>query len=361
MKRAAAWATRLAWRLPPETAHDLALTALATGLFGARPPADPPVLATRLLGRSFANPLGLAAGFDKNARAVNGLLGLGFGFVEVGTVTPVAQPGNPKPRLFRLPADQALINRLGFNNDGAQAMAARLARLERRPGLVGINIGCNKNAPDPIADYCAVYRRLAPYADYVTINVSSPNTPGLRALQAVDQLAALIAAVRAESAAGRGGGPPPILVKVAPDLGEAAVADIAAFASDGPIDGLIVSNTTTARPHGLQSRRRDQTGGLSGRPLFAPATRLLAQFHRLTRGRVALVGVGGVFDGRDAYQKIKAGASLVQLYTGFVYEGPAVVARIKDQLTTLLAADGFDRVADAVGTASAEIAAAPTP
>ena len=333
--------------LDPERAHRATIWALRHGLALRDRAADDPALAIRLWGRNFSNPIGLAAGFDKDAEVPGPMLGLGFGFVEVGSVTPRAQPGNPRPRLFRLPADGAVINRLGFNNGGAEAARTALERWRAKggSGLVGVNIGKNKESADAAADYAAAGRALAPVADYLTINVSSPNTPGLRALQGKAELEDLIDGLRAAL----GDGPPPLLLKVAPDLGEAELADIAEVAIERRLDGLIATNTTIARPPGLAGRHRAETGGLSGRPLFAPSTAVLAQLYRLTEGRLPLVGVGGIASGAGAYAKIRAGASLVQLYTALVYQGPGLVARIKVELADLLRRDGFARVADAVG------------
>jgi len=339
-------------RLAPETAHDLSLLALRCGLGPGAGAPDDPVLATRLWGRAFSNPVGLAAGFDKNAVVARQMLGLGFGFVEVGTVTPRPQAGNPKPRIFRLSADRAAINRIGFANVGQAVAARRLAALRRRvvPGPVGVNLGKNKETVDAAADYAAGAKALAPIADYLVVNVSSPNTPGLRALQGRRELEAIVARVRdALGAVMAAAPPPPLLVKIAPDLAPADMADIAALAGAGAVDGLIVSNTTIQRPPGLIDPRRAEAGGLSGRPLFALATQVLAEMYRLTGGRVPLIGVGGISGPRDAYAKIRAGASLVQLYTALVYEGPGLVGRIKKGLAARLRADGFATLAEAVG------------
>jgi len=336
-------------RLPPEAAHRAALGALRLGLAPGDPTPDPAVLGLRLWGLDFANPIGLAAGFDKNAEALAPLLRLGFGFVEVGTVTPRPQAGNPRPRLFRLARDGAVINRLGFNNRGMAAMAARLAmRVEGRPrgaigGIVGVNIGCNRDTADPLDDYRAALARLGGLADYVVVNISSPNTPGLREMQDPGRLDDLVGALRPA------GGARPLLLKIAPELSDAQRRAITEVAVARRVDGLIVANTTIARPAGLRSPARDETGGLSGRPLFAPATRLLGEIYRDTAGAVPLIGVGGVSSGADAYAKIRAGASLVQLYTALIYEGFGLVRRIKADLAARLAADGFATVAEAVG------------
>jgi dihydroorotate dehydrogenase len=334
--------------LDAETAHGLALRALAAGLAGAERRPDDPVLATTAFGLSFRNPIGLAAGFDKDAVAVLPLMRLGFGCVETGTVTPRPQAGNPRPRLFRLAEDRAVINRMGFNNGGLAAYRARLAALPRPlPAVLGANIGVNKEGAVPERDYPALYTALAPFADYVTVNVSSPNTPGLRDLQGEARLAAILDAI----AAAREGLPqrPPLLVKIAPDLSEDALGPLVETCVARGVAGLIVSNTTVARPADLRSAHRGEAGGLSGAPLLARSTEVLRRCHRLAQGRLTLVGVGGVASGADALAKIRAGAALVQLYTGFAYAGPAILPRIKAELAAALRRDGFSRVADAVG------------
>jgi len=351
-----------AWRLvraglgaiDAERAHRLGLgaAALAGRLPGAgRPQPGDPGLAVRLWGLDFPGPVGLAAGFDKDAEAVAGLFRLGFDFVEVGTVTPRPQAGNPRPRLMRVPAAGAVINRMGFNNAGLPALVARLEALRARPaplpGPLGANLGCNRDSADPPADYRAGVAAVAGLADYLTINISSPNTPGLRAWQERPKLAALVDAVLAARAAT--GRHPPVLVKIAPDLAPDALAAVCAVAVEQGADGLIVGNTTLDRPAGLPAGARAFAGGLSGRPLMAPSTRALAQAARETGGRLPLIGVGGVASGADAYAKIRAGASLVQLYTALVFEGPGVVRAIRRDLAARLAADGFASVAAAVG------------
>ncbi|WP_297976566.1 quinone-dependent dihydroorotate dehydrogenase [uncultured Amaricoccus sp.] len=334
-------------RLDPETAHGLALRALRAGLAPRADAAAFPRLATRLAGLDLPNPLGLAAGFDKNARAVGPLLAAGFGFVEVGAATPLPQPGNPRPRLFRLAEDRAVINRFGFNNDGAAAIAARLAA--RPPGgIVGLNIGANKTSADRAADYAAVLAAAGPYVDFVTVNVSSPNTERLRDLQGADALRGLLAGVAAaNSALAR---PVPIFLKIAPDLAEAELEALVAVALESEIAGIVATNTTLARD-GLRSRHRAEAGGLSGTPLLARSTAVLARVHALTGGRLPLVGVGGVGSAEEAYAKIRAGASAVQLYTALVYQGLGLVPRLLAGLDALLARDGFASVAEAVGTA----------
>lgn len=302
-------------------------------------------------GRSFCNPIGLAAGFDKHAEAVSALFQIGFGSVEVGGVTLHPQPGNPKPRLFRLTADGAVINRMGLNSIGADLVAVNLAqyRGQELAGPVAINLGLNKDAADPPADYGALAHKLAPYADILTINVSSPNTPGLRALQNPDALKTIITSVRDSVSQGTLSPAPVVLVKIAPDLETQDVEDLCALALSEQLDGLVVSNTTIARPSSLVSPDRAQTGGLSGRPLFEPSTALLRDVYARTGGAIPLVGVGGISSGADAYAKIRAGASLVQLYSALVFRGPAAVAKIKSELRMHLSSDGFATVADAVG------------
>ena len=343
------WAGPLIRKLPPEAAHRAAILALRSGLVPPAPTVEHPSLEVNLWGLRFPNPVGLAAGFDKNAEVPDALLGQGFGFVEVGSVTPRAQPGNPKPRMFRLVEDQAIINRMGFNNQGMEAMAARLA-VRSRAGILGVNLGKNKETEDAAADYEKGAARLAPYADYLVINVSSPNTPGLRALQNPDQLATLVRRTRgALDAATDLSKRPPLLLKIAPDLVEDDLAAISQVALGGALDGLIVSNTTVARPETLLSIHARESGGLSGAPLFDPSTQVLRRMFRLTKGRLPLIGVGGISSGLDAYVKIRAGASLVQLYSALVYAGTGLVERINRDLIRLLARDGFAGIAEAVG------------
>jgi dihydroorotate dehydrogenase len=343
-----ALASRLLRQLPAETAHDLAIRALP---WAPRLKLDvPPGLGVRLAGLDLAHPLGLAAGFDKNAEALGGLARLGFAFIEAGTVTPRPQPGNAKPRLFRLPEDEAIINRMGFNNAGLDAFADRLAS---RPQdvVIGANIGINKDESEPRAAYAEGADRLLPLADYLTVNVSSPNTPGLRDLQEKRALTGVLEAVTAARVrhVANGGPRRPIFLKVAPDLDEAAARAIVDAAVEAKIDGLIVSNTTVARPAGLSGKSRREAGGLSGRPLFTASTQLLALMARHAEGRLTFIGVGGIGSGADAYAKIRAGATALQLYTAFVYEGPGIIQRILDELAECLGRDGFTNVTAAVG------------
>ncbi|MFP5513504.1 MAG: quinone-dependent dihydroorotate dehydrogenase [Alphaproteobacteria bacterium] len=343
----------LLFRFDPETAHGLTIKALKTGLVPPARGKDEPALHTCVWGLDFTNPVGLAAGFDKNAEVVDAMLNLGFGFVEPGRVTPRPQPGNPRPRLFRLVEQRAVINRMGFNNEGLEAFAQRLERRraapKRPPGIVGANLGKNKDTADAADDYVIGVRRLAPLADYLVVNVSSPNTPGLRALQGRDPLRALLERVLEARAACGLTRNPPLLLKIAPDLTVEDKSDIAAVALESGIDGLIVSNTTIARPDSIPAAMRSEAGGLSGAPLFEPSTSVLREIYALTGGKLPIVGVGGVATGEDAYAKIRAGASLVQLYSAMVYAGPAVVHRIRRELAELLRRDGFSSVAEAVG------------
>ena len=337
--------------LNAERAHDLALAALRIGLAGSAAADDDVSLAIEVLGRQFTNPVGLAAGFDKNGTAVAALMRLGFGFVETGTVTPRPQSGNPHPRLFRLEPDQAVINRMGFNNAGLDAYLIRLAQRPRGPVVLGANVGINKEGAEPARDYPALVATVAPYADYVVINVSSPNTPGLRDLQGEVQLRSILRAV-AEGAPKR----PPVLVKIAPDLGDDALAALVETCVAEGVRGLIVSNTTLSRPPGLRSPLARETGGLSGAPLFRLSTAVLARAFLLARGRLVLIGVGGVSTGEQALTKIRAGASLVQLYTAFAFAGPALIPRLKRELAVALRAGGYARVQDAVGKDAARLA-----
>jgi len=331
-------------RLDAEAAHGVALRALKSGLLPADRRPDARSLAVQVWGRSLPNPIGLAAGFDKNAEVPDALLALGFGLVEIGSVTPRPQDGNPRPRLFRLAEDRGVINRMGFPGQGLDAARSRLAIRARR-GFVGVNVGANKDSTDRAADYVACSVALAPYADYLVCNVSSPNTPGLRTLQGRAQLADLLKRVQ-DAIAAR---PVPLVVKVAPDASDDDLDDIVAVCRELRMDGIIIGNTTLSRPPSLRSARRDETGGLSGAPLTALSTDVLRRTAQRVERQFPLVGCGGVGSGMDAYAKIRAGATLVQLYSAMVYEGPPLIRRIKDELAALLARDGFATVAEAVG------------
>lgn len=330
--------------LDPETAHRLAIKALKFAPLPA-PTVDDPVLHTRLAGLDLPNPVGLAAGLDKNGEALRGLARLGFGFVECGSVTPLPQPGNPKPRLFRLSADRAIINRMGFNNAGLEAFADRLAH-RPKTAVIGANLGANKETEDKAADYVAGLVRLKGLADYVTVNVSSPNTPGLRALQgraALDDLLGRLAAARGDD-------PTPVFLKIAPDLTADEIALIVEASLDHGLDALIVSNTTLDRPESLRSPDRGETGGLSGAPLRARAMDALRAAAEASAGRLPLIAVGGVDSGAEAFARIRAGASAIQVYSALIYEGPGLVSRIKLELAERLRAEGFSTVSEAVGT-----------
>jgi dihydroorotate dehydrogenase len=330
-------------RLDAERAHELAIAGLK--YLPLPPGQDDPLLKTELAGLSLPNPVGLAAGLDKNAVAIRGLAGLGFGFVECGSVTPRPQAGNPRPRLFRLEEDRAIINRMGFNNDGLDAFAARLDR--RPPGVVvGANLGANKDAEDRIADYETGLRRLGGLADYLTVNVSSPNTPGLRGLQTVEALEPLLARIKAARPVDR-----PVFLKIAPDLSGEDIGRIVEASLAYGLNGLIVSNTTLDRPASLASAHAGEAGGLSGAPLQARAAMALAAAVEASAGRLPLIAVGGISDGAEAYARIRAGASAIQLYSALIFEGPGLVRRIKTDLAARLRADGFSTVAEAVGTA----------
>jgi dihydroorotate dehydrogenase len=333
-------------RLEPEAAHRLTIEALKWGLVRAPAERPDPRLATRLFGLDFPNPVGLAAGADKNAEAPDGALALGLGFVEVGTVTPKPQAGNPRPRLFRLAEDGAIINRMGFNNDGHAAVLARLSA-RHGGGIVGVNIGANRDAADRIDDYARGLATFGPLASYITVNVSSPNTPGLRDLQARSELEALVA--RLGETRARLARRVPLLVKIAPDLDREDLAGIAEVCRAGGIDGIIISNTTVSRPP-LRSAHAGEAGGLSGRPLFDLSTRVLAETYRLVEGRIPLVGVGGIDSAEAAWTKITAGASLVQLYTALAFEGPALVTAIRHGLSRRLDERKLSSIAQAVGT-----------
>ncbi|AED93149.1 Dihydroorotate dehydrogenase (quinone) [Arabidopsis thaliana] len=362
--------------LDAEFAHKLAVSAAARGWVPREKRPDPAILGLEVWGRKFSNPIGLAAGFDKNAEATEGLLGMGFGFVEVGSVTPVPQEGNPKPRIFRLSQEGAIINRCGFNSEGIVVVAKRLGAQHGKrmlaetsatssspsddvkpggksgPGILGVNLGKNKTSEDAAADYVQGVHNLSQYADYLVINVSSPNTAGLRMLQGRKQLKDLVKKVQAARDEMQWGdeGPPPLLVKIAPDLSRGELEDIAAVALALHLDGLIISNTTVSRPDAVSNNPvATETGGLSGKPLFALSTNMLRDMYTLTRGKIPLIGCGGVSSGEDAYKKIRAGATLVQLYTGFAYGGPALIPQIKEELVKCLERDGFKSIHEAIG------------
>lgn len=305
-----------------------------------------PSLAQQLLHLHFAHPVGMAPGFDKNAEVMDALLAQGFSHVEVGTLTPRPQAGNPKPRLFRLPEDQAIINRMGFNNHGMEAALPRLKK-RKAPGIVGVNIGKNKDTVAAEEDYLQLLQAVHPYADYITINISSPNTPGLRDLQARNALEKLLRVMitQRDVLSKR----VPLLLKISPDGSQEEQEEIAGVCMDEKIDGLIISNTTIARPHTLQNIHRQESGGLSGKPLLVPSTEMLRNIYRLTKGTIPLIGVGGIASGADAYAKIKAGASLVQLYSALVYQGLGLVHAINAYLADALSRDGFSHISEAIG------------
>jgi dihydroorotate dehydrogenase len=344
--------------LAPEQAHEATLKALELGIHPRQTEPDDPRLAVELWGLRFPNPVGIAAGFDKDARVPDAVLALGCGFAEVGTATPLPQEGNAPPRVFRLIRDRAIINRLGFNNAGH---AAALERLRRRPrrGIVGVNIGANKTSTDRIADYVLGVEAFAPVANYLTVNISSPNTPGLRDLQAPAELDALLARVMAARERVAASAHCPIVVKLSPDIAEADLEPIAEHLLAHAVDGIAVSNTTLSRPALSDAETARQAGGLSGRPLFHRATAMLARVHRLTGGRVPLIGIGGIDSGPTALAKIEAGATLLQLYTGLVYEGPGLIPRIKDHLAAAAARANVTSIADLSGSKAAEWAARP--
>jgi dihydroorotate dehydrogenase len=327
--------------------HNLAILALKYGLVQLPLRQDFPMLQTELFGLKFDNPVGLAAGFDKNAAAMSSLLSRGFGFIEVGTCTPLPQKGNDKPRLFRLTEDEAIINRFGFNSKGAKHFAKNL-RKRPKYGIIGANIGKNKTSTDSVADYITMLEKVYEFSDYITINISSPNTPGLRDLQGKEALDNLLSAIMKKRNA-LGGKKKSILLKVSPDTSINERADIAEIVLKHSVDGLIVSNTTTGQRDILSSLHANETGGLSGKPLFKPSNEALREFYRLTMRKVPIIGVGGIFSGDDAYTKIKSGASLVQVYSALIYEGLGLLPRINERLCELLRKDGLKRISDAVG------------
>lgn len=361
--------------LDAEFAHTLAVSAAARGWVPVEKRPDHPILGLEVWGKKFTNPIGLSAGFDKNAEAVEGLLGLGFGFVEVGSVTPAPQEGNPKPRIFRLRKEGAIINRCGFNSEGIVVVAKRLGaqhgkrKLETStavspaegeakqggkagPGILGVNLGKNKTSEDAAADYVQGVHTLSQYADYLVINISSPNTPGLRQLQGRKQLKDLVEKVQAarDEMQWDEEGPPPLLVKIAPDLSSEDMEDIARVALTLRLDGLIISNTTVQRPDPVNRNPvAKESGGLSGKPLFDLSTDVLKEMYARTKGKIPLIGCGGISCGEDAYKKIRAGASLIQLYTAFAYGGPALIPQIKAELAQCLERDGYKSISEAVG------------
>jgi dihydroorotate dehydrogenase len=334
----------------PEKAHHLSLMALKKGFLPSVGANDFPSLRLSRFGLNFPNPIGLSAGYDKNGDVLDGVLGLGFGFVEAGSVTPRPQDGNPKPRIFRLERDQGVVNRLGFNNKGLEVAATNFAA-PRRSGIVGANLGANKDSEDRIADYVTGLNRLAPFADYVTVNISSPNTPGLRALQGKGELEDLLGRVMAARAEldDEKKRDIPILLKIAPDLQDDDKQDIADVSLASGLDGLIISNTTITRPDHVQDMQKFEAGGLSGAPLRPLAQRILGEMYQLTKGKIPLVGVGGIQSAEDAYARILAGASLIQLYTGMVYEGPYLAHKISKGLASLLKENGYASVEEAIG------------
>jgi dihydroorotate dehydrogenase len=354
LDRLARW---LLYALDPEDAHRLAIRMLQ---LAPLPPAsaDDSRLATRVFGLNFSNPIGIAAGFDKHAEIPDALLRAGFGFVEVGTVTPLPQAGNPRPRLFRLDADQAVINRLGFNSEGADAVLRRLAARAGAGGIVGINVGANKDSTDRVADYVRLIEKFAAVASYVTVNISSPNTPGLRDMQQADVLDDLLARViDVRERVTKNAGPTPVLLKIAPDLSLADLDDVVGIARARRVDGMIIGNTTVTRPAGLRDAQSREAGGLSGRPLLPLADRMLAETYVRVEGVFPLVGAGGIDSGTSALSKIRAGASLVQIYSGLVFRGLGLVGEIKVALLAALERDDAQNVADYVGADAAAITA----
>ena len=340
--------------MDPETAHHVGICAMRNGLHPHYEAVNDARLNVKLWNQKFSNPVGLAAGFDKNAEVMDAMLKMGFGFVEVGTVTPKPQEGNPRPRVFREPKSEAVINRMGFPNKGLQTFKENIVKFSsqtnRPSGIVGLNIGMNKDQTDPAADYCYLIQELGSYADYFTINISSPNTPGLRNLQSRENLLPLLERIKEQQAQSCDTSKlPPLLVKLAPDLDDAQQEELAQAALDGGIDGLILTNTTLARPKFLPEKFRTEMGGLSGKPLTQKSTEVIRKFYALTKGQIPIIGVGGISSGQDAYDKIKAGASLIQLYSALVYHGPETANQINQDLLLLLEKDGLTSIQDAVG------------
>jgi len=338
--------------LPPELAHQASLKALKCGFLPANKPSTSPILSQNILGLEFKTPLGIAAGFDKNAEVVNPLLMQGFSFIEAGTVTPLPQAGNDKPRIFRLPEDNSIINRLGFNNDGLDIFVKNFSKHNKKFGIAGANIGKNRDTEDAAADYVKGLTAVYPYADYITINISSPNTKGLRDLQKRASLSPLLAEISKarEQAINTHNKKIPIFLKISPDIDGKECENIAEAIISNGIDGLIISNTTISRPEFLKSARRSETGGLSGPPLFASSTKTLANMYKITKGKIPLIGVGGIASPEDAYIKIRAGASLIQMYTALVYQGLGLVRSINDKLPIMLERDGFKNISEAIGS-----------
>ncbi|MAE52232.1 MAG: dihydroorotate dehydrogenase (quinone) [Micavibrio sp.] len=346
------------FRIDAETAHNMTLKAMKCGLVPCVDTINAPELEQKLWGLRFPNPVGLSAGFDKNAEVIGPAFQLGFGFIEAGTVTPKPQSGNPKPRVFRDPQNEAVINRMGFPNAGAEKFKENLEKFlsaKARPnGVVGLNIGMNKTQKHPAKDYCFLVRLLAPMADYLTINISSPNTPGLRDLQQRQPLMDLLGAVMDTRAKSCRTHTPPLLVKLAPDLNATQLQEICETLIDANVDGVILGNTTLDRPESLPAQFREQKGGLSGQPLTDKSTSIIRDFYTISNGQLPIIGVGGIASGRQAYDKIKAGASLVQLYTGMIYKGPKIAHNINQELLDLLKADNHQSISAAIGSAVRE-------
>lgn len=341
----------LIFKIDPEKAHGMMISAMKMGAVKSCGAVSSPKLEQTLFGLNFKNPVGMSAGFDKNAEVISSTLNLGFGFAEVGTVTPKPQDGNPKPRVFRDPKNNAVINRMGFPNEGLSSFKKNIEAYRKTPaaGVVGINIGMNKDQTDPAADYCLLIRELAPMADYLTVNISSPNTPGLRDLQKRDVLMELLSKLMAARAEACPNNPPALLVKLAPDLNEAQQEELAQTLLDCNVNGAILSNTTLERPKYLSSNFRAEKGGLSGMPVRDLSTKIIRNFAKLTNRKLPIIGVGGISNGAHAYEKIRAGANLVQLYTGLIYEGPGIANSINKELLNLLERDGFTSISQAVG------------
>jgi len=345
----------LIFKMPPEKAHNLTLSIMKSGLLPYCETANDPALEQVLWGLKFPNPVGLSAGFDKNAEVIAASFRMGFGFIEVGTVTPRAQIGNPTPRIFRDEGAEAVINRMGFPNKGMNVFKNNLEKFlgsKNRPvGAIGINIGMNKTTEVPAKDYAALILMLGPMADYITINISSPNTPGLRDLQKREPLLELLSAVTEARKKACGAHLPPLLIKLAPDLDEAAQEELATTLIEGGVDGVILSNTTLDRPEYLPAAFRSEKGGLSGQPLTEKSTAIIHNFYKLTDGKLPIIGVGGISSAAQAYEKIKAGASLVQIYSALVFKGPQIIGEINKGLTDLLKADGYGNIREAIGAA----------